>query len=249
VAKLSDNARYKQLLLDLAAPQPLPHYALDNFVPGANVAAYQSLVHLISQPEQGQTCMYLWGQASTGKTHLLQAASRAASERHITPAYIPLSQAKAFPPDVLDGLENMDLVCLDDIQHIVGLKDWENAVFRLFNQLRDAEIPLLVSANAPPKSLGLGLNDLVSRFSWGGVFFLEPLGESELRSVVQQYSVRLGLHLPLKTVNLLLRSVPSDLKMLIHCLEKIEHLSLVLKKKPNSSLVRHVLDDELKIAS
>ncbi len=62
---------------------------------------------------------------------------------------------------------------------VAGIPEWEEALFDLFNRLRDAKTRLLVAADKPPKNLDIVLPDLVSRLSWGLVFQVQPLNDND----------------------------------------------------------------------
>ena len=63
----------KQLALGISPP---PQPTLDNFVPGANAELVERLRELTSGnfPE---SIVYLWGEAGSGRSHLLRACARA----------------------------------------------------------------------------------------------------------------------------------------------------------------------------
>jgi DnaA-homolog protein len=226
----------------------MPQHTFANYVADGNQIVCQTLQRVIRR--ETENSMYLWGETGTGKTHLLQAAAAYLTEQGKTPFYLPLAARQQFSPEMLDGLEDLDLICLDGIQHIVALPEWERAIFRLFNQLRETNTPLLISGNNTPNALGLHLSDLVSRLSWGGVFHLEPLNENSTREVLQVYAHELGLSLPTTVLTLLMRHTPArDLKTLTQWVERIDQVSLSMKKKPNLALVRHLLEGHFKAAS
>ena len=146
--------------------------ALDfgSFHPGDNRLAV--LQTQASAKGEGESFLYLWGPESSGKSHLLQAACSLAAERGRTLAYVPLAGAADFGPEILDDLGGSQLVCLDDIEQVTGRTDWAQAIFRLFNQLRDTDSRLLVSADRSPGRLPVALPDLHSRLGWGVCFQL-----------------------------------------------------------------------------
>ena len=115
-------------------PLPLTNYQDRNFElfePGPNREAIDCLRGLARQPE-ANTVIYLWGGHSTGKTHLLHALCNAIAGNGGRPVYVALSQANELSPTLLDGLEAMDIVCIDDI-HLIGADaDWELALFHLY---------------------------------------------------------------------------------------------------------------------
>jgi DnaA-homolog protein len=233
----------EQLLLGLNSPAPRHTFA--NYIASGNETVYHVLQDVIRC--ETESSIYLWGRRGTGKTHLLQAAVAYLSAQGKTPFYLPLVAWQQFSPEMLDGLETLDLVCLDDIQYIVGQPEWEQAVFHLFNQLRDMGTPLIISSNNAPNALGLGLSDLVSRFSWGGVYYLEPADDNRRREVLHSYAHELGLHLPENVFHLLLHeTTEQDLKTLTQWIKRIDQASFAMKKKPNLAWVRHLLEGHLK---
>ncbi|HWP94106.1 MAG TPA: DnaA regulatory inactivator Hda, partial [Gammaproteobacteria bacterium] len=99
------------------------------FWPAGNEAALAAL------QERSDTNLYLWGERATGKTHLLQAACAAAGAGRA--AYLPCAELERFVPQVIEGWESLGLVCLDDVHLIAGRREWEHAVFTLYEALRE----------------------------------------------------------------------------------------------------------------
>lgn len=48
-----------------------------------------------------------------------------------------LANLAIFQPAVLDNLEYQDLICLDDLQAVIGDDEMELAIFDLINRLRE----------------------------------------------------------------------------------------------------------------
>ena len=74
---------------------------------------------------------------------------------------------------MLTGLEQLGLVCLDDLDSIAGNEEWEQAIFHLYNRLHDLQKPLLMTACNSPKGSLIKLADLKSRLAWDHVFSSE----------------------------------------------------------------------------
>jgi len=218
----------------------VPHHVFSTYVTGNNQLACQSLLQVISGGDEN--VLYLWGPTGLGKTHLLQAACAEVANRQGVPAYLPLSQLRNLPIEAIEGMDQMDLVCFDDMQSIAGLSDWEDALFCLFNQLRETNTPLLISGNAAPQALGLGLPDLVSRLSWGGVFLLEALSDEDTLQVLKTYAAGLGLALTDPVANYLMSRCSRDLKILIAWLDRLDYASLSCKHRLTVPFVREILD-------
>jgi DnaA family protein len=182
---------------------------------------------------------WLWGAASTGKTHLLQAACETAGDRA---AYVPLSMLAAAGPQVLDGLASRELICIDDVQRVVGHSAWEAALFDLCNQVFDSGGQLVVAANSAPRECPIVLADLQSRLARLPVFQIQPLGETERAQALQLRSRHRGLELPDDTARYLLTRSRRDMASLYEVLDRLDKEALRTKRRLTVPFARAVLE-------
>ena len=77
--------------------------------------------------------IFLSGKRGVGKSYLLQAACNDLSSPSFNTTYIPLSEAVKLRPELLGGLESLDLICIDDLHTVAANKEWEIACFNLIN--------------------------------------------------------------------------------------------------------------------
>jgi DnaA family protein len=224
-----------QLPLDIRL---LDGASFENYYPGPNRQALDCLLGSLDEPAPGFT--YLWGKAGVGKTHLLQAHCRAASDRGKPSAYLPL--AAHLPPAVLDGLEGMAVLCIDDIHARSGQARWESSLFALYNRCRDAGTQLVVTGRAPPTALGIALPDLASRLSWGLVLRLRELAESDKAAALQQRARCRGLELSPTVAVFLLRRCPRDMSSLFRALERLDRAAVAARRRLTIPFVKTVLE-------
>jgi len=189
----------------------------------------------------GDSPVFIAGQTGLGKSHLLQAACRAAAQHGLTTAYLPLQELHAMSAEVLDGLEHMQLVCVDDIDAIAGQDAWETAVFDLFNRMRAAGNALLFAAACKPAECGLALPDLVTRLGWGPVFTLKPLDESRLQAALGLRARGRGLELPDDTAQFLLKRIPRDLPSVFDLFDRLDEASMIEQRRLTIPFVKSVL--------
>ncbi len=213
---------------------------LDRFIVGPNAPALAAVGESIKG--EGEPLIYLWGRAATGKSHLLLGAAAEIAEQGGTPAYLPLRDAETLDPAMLDGLERMALVCLDDIESIAGQAAWEEGLFDLFNRLRAASVPLLVSAAQPPTELPLTLPDLASRLTWGATFHLAPLDDNERRTILIDAARELGMTLPRASAEFLLRHYSRDPHRLIAFLDRLDAATLAAQHRPTIPFIKRLLE-------
>ncbi|MFC1684092.1 DnaA regulatory inactivator Hda [Pseudomonadota bacterium] len=217
-----------------------PGVSFDNFIVGDNAEAIANLIKGIEGI--GDPFIFLWGETDTGKTHLLQASCQKADSLDQAAVYIPLRQHSELAPEVLSGLEQMDLVCLDDIEEISGDPLWEQALFNLFNGLRSNGKRLLVSADRGPLNLGLALPDLASRLTWGLSYRLQTLSEGDKRQALITAAEGRGLQLPEETALYLLRRAPRNMGALLQLLEHLDQASLAAQRRLTIPFVRSQLE-------
>jgi DnaA family protein len=111
----------QQLPLDIS-PREAP--AFDNYIAGANAEALAS-VRALAAGTLRESIVYLWGEAGSGRSHLLQAA------RHANP----------------------ELLLADDVHTLDS--DGQQALFAAINAAREVGRPALAAGDKPPALLAL----------------------------------------------------------------------------------------------
>lgn len=222
----------------LALPLRLADHAVfASFFERGNESLVATLHDVARGTAAGHGC-WLWGGRSTGKTHLLQAVCEAAGDRSV---YIPLAMFESGGPQILEGLERRELVCIDDIELAAGQADWEAALFGLFNQVSDAGGQLVVASKTAPRECRIQLADLASRLSRLPVFRLHTLAEAERVEALKLRARHRGLDLPVETANYLLKRSRRDMASLYELLDRLDLAALRAKRRLTIPFVRDVL--------
>ncbi|WP_277052887.1 DnaA regulatory inactivator Hda [Zestomonas thermotolerans] len=213
-----------------------------NYYPGANAAAL-GYVERLCEADAGWTesLIYLWGSEGVGRSHLLQAACLRFDQLGEQAVYLPLGEVVEHGPELLDNLEDFELVCLDDLDAVVGHDDWEEALFHLFNRLRDSGRRLLLAATASPRELGVGLPDLQSRLSLALVFQLQPLSDEDKLRALQLRASRRGLHLTDEVGRFILTRGARSMSALFELLDRLDQASLQAQRKLTIPFLKEVL--------
>ena len=140
---------------------------------------------MASQAQPGW--IYLAGPESSGISHLLQACTSAASDAGFNALYLNLAELVQASQSAdegegseltayLEGLDAFDLLCLDDIDVISDLPQWQEALFYLLEKLKSRwQSRLLIGAHSAAANLSLALADLQSRLQWATGFQLTAL--------------------------------------------------------------------------
>lgn len=211
-----------------------------NYHPGPNREALTLVRQAVAADDE--QCLYLWGGAGTGKTHLLQAACHVIAARAAPVAYLPFADAADFTPAMLDGLEQLPWVVLDDLDRIAGDAAWETALFHLYNRVREAGGRLLMAARGNPATLALNLPDLRSRLAWGLVLQLHELNDDDKAAALRMQARQRGMDMPVEVAVFLLRRCRREMHALFQLLELLDHASLAAQRKLTVPFVKSVLD-------
>lgn len=214
---------------------------LDSFIPGPNATAVAA-VHACASGG-AEPHLHLWGGSGSGKTHLLLGACRAVQRQGGTSQYLDLRHHPQLHVAMLQGLEQLELLGLDNVEAIAGNGPWEQAVFDLFNRLREAGARLLTAADAPAAELPLKLADLRSRLGWGPGFRLRPLDDTARMELLQRSATARGMELTPGAARYILNHCPRDLHSLEALLDRLDHRSLAEQKQPTIAVIRRALDD------
>lgn len=189
---------------------------------------------------QGQQFLYLCGEKGSGCTHLLQACCQLAREFHRQAFYLSLA-TPGITVDALYNLEEMDIVCLDDLQAVIGDTDWEVQLFHLFNRMRDLGKILIISSDKIPNQLSCLLPDLRSRLQWGLVMTVNTLNDDDKLLALRMRAQIRGFDLPEEVALFLLKRFSRNMHDLISIFEKLDHASLQEKRKLTIPFVKEIL--------
>lgn len=212
----------------------------ENFVCPDNDFFLSTLKLLAS--DKGESVVYLWGVKGCGKTHLLHAVCQYAAAKDLSVNYLPLAEMIEYPVDVLAGMEDYAIICIDDMNILVDYPEWQQAVFNLYNRVRDKKGRMLFSAISNPKELGLSLNDLVSRMEWGVVFHLQELNDKQkIKALKMRASLR-GLELNDDVAAYVLKHFARDSDFLFKLLDHLDRQSLISKRRITIPFIKDVIE-------
>ncbi len=210
-----------------------------NYFAGKNTLLVEELKK--SARGSSERVIYFYGSGGQGSTHLLQACCHEANQNGLSSVYIPLADLIDFSPAIFEGMESLNLVCIDDVHVIAGKPLWEEAFFHVYNRIHDAGGHLIVTANASPKSLGIALPDVVSRLSAGIVFQLQPLTDDEKLRVLIMRAERRGMTLSEEVGKFILTHCPRHMSTLFAALDALDKVSLAAQRKLTVPFVKTVL--------
>ncbi len=193
---------------------------------------------------QGADYIFLWGESGMGKSHLLQSCCQQADQHQLRAAYIPLKKLRSYEASLFDGLENVNLVCIDDVDAVNGGEALEQGLFHFFNRIKANGNHLIMSGPTPPNQANIRLPDLKSRLSWGLTLNLRPLSDQDKLSALTLRAKALAFDLSPQVGYYLLARFPRDMSSLWDLLEKLDRATLVAKRRLTIPFVKRFLEQE-----
>ena len=210
--------------------------------------ANNDLKHALSMQldNTGEQIVYLHGVDGSGRSHLLQAACHEAEHKGRRSLYLPMQEIVSKPGAlVLEGLENLSLVCIDNVEVIAKNKQWEQELFHFINRARAVNCKLLFSASNVPGNIGIELADLRSRLAWGLVFKIFLLVDDEQAVALKMRALGRGLILSDEVVSYILSRSTRSLSSLLELLEILDRASMAEQRRLSIPFVRQYMDSIL----
>jgi DnaA-homolog protein len=206
-----------------------------NFSVGANVEVLAAL------KGRGRDPVWLYGNRGSGKTHLLQAVC-AATEGPTVYFPLALSGPGALPSEALRGLADCEAVCIDDAGAVAGDLHWEQALFRLFNEVQESHSRLIVAARAAPRQIEWRLEDWRSRAAACVVYQVKEIDEAGRAEALRLRAEQRGIVLPAETLDYLMKRMPRDLHSLFEILDELDEASLAAQRRLTIPFIRDALE-------
>ncbi len=173
---------------------------------------------------------------------MLHAACAELSKQGEAVGYVPLDKRTYFVPEVLDGMEQLALVCIDNIECIAGDEEWEMAMFNLYNRIQETgRTRLFITGDRPPRQLNLHLPDLASRLDWGQIYKLQPLSDEEKLLALQLRAKLRGFELPEDVGRFLLKRLDREMRTLFMTLDQLDRASITAQRKLTIPFVKDIL--------
>ena len=228
-----------RLTIERGRQLPLPvqldvEARFDTFFEGSNASVVAAIK---APPAPG---IWLSGRVGSGRSHLLQAL---VAERSPGSAmYLPLE--RAFPVSVLDDLPPDMVVCLDNIEQVLGDAAWERALMVLYERVLIGSGRLVIAAADAVRQTAIVLPDLRSRFQALVGLRLEFLDDQAQGEALRLRARFRGLELPEETLRYLMSRLPRDPASLYAWLARLDEASLSEQRKLTVPFVSEVMRRE-----
>lgn len=227
----------KQLSLAIALDDQA---TFENFYAPRGSSHYLATMILQDSP---QRMAYLMGNNGSGLSHLLQAAChKRPFERDNKAIYLPMHELQEYQPEqILDGLHQLHLVCLDDLHLVTQREAWQVPLFNFYNDCKASGTRLIFASHKAPDELGISLADLLSRLKSGIIHQLTEYSDDDLRRLLQFRANVRGMYLSDEVAKYLLHRLRRDTHSLMMALEKLDKASLQAQRRLTMPFVKSAL--------
>ena len=214
--------------------------SLNNFfVSKKNNKTIQILKNILLSSDKGVQ-IFIDDLGSNGKSYLLQAICNDFSNSHNSSIYIPMKEAINLDSSILQGVGQLNLICIDDIELINNYGKWQIALFNLINECYEKESILLLSGSINKLE---AIPDLVSRIKKMEILKLEAINDDELLKATKAISKNLNIEISHKNMNYLINNSKRDIKTIFRTLSQLEKESLERKKSIGLNLIKEVIQN------
>jgi chromosomal replication initiator protein len=241
-------------------PYSLPlydNYTFKNFVEGpSNSFAHSAAMAVAKNPSKNTyNPLFIYGGTGLGKTHLMQAIGHYVRENNPNLS-ICFTTAETFMNEYVEAMVNktlpelraryrkVDLLLIDDVQFMVGKKQFQEEFFNTFNALLLFQKQIVMTSDVAPQNLQGVEERLISRFNGGMVVEIElPSYETRL-AILKSKALSCGHDLSLDILTFIATNIKSHVRAMEGALRR---LTISLELNPGIPLtieyVRALLKD------
>lgn len=252
-ADRSDTLSSSPLLI--IKDQLLPDFTKNQFIfSEANQILSHLLTQTITSKELTFNPIFLYGGSCTGKTHLLQAFAYELQKKQANVLYV---RTETFTENLVRAIRNgnmldfrkahrnIDVLIVDDVQHLGRKTATQEEFFHTFNTLHNQGKQIILSANAPPGSLQYIEPRLISRFEWGLSLPILKLEKTDLLLMVENRCRQLDLPLAEPSRRFIIESFSANPKSIQRALDALYLRASSAKRSLTPPKIQLVLKDLL----
>ena len=206
--------------------------------------------------------LFLYGPSGLGKTHLMHAIAQRRQELFPDQKILFIS-AETFLIEFVAALRHQDTIAfkelfrsvdvlmIDDLQHIAGKNSTQLEFFHTFNALADQHRQIILSADCSPNDLNGVDERLRSRLSWGLVADIHPtdyelrLGILEAKTEAALASTA-GLQVDSRVLQFLAHRISQNVRVLEGALNRLFAYASIVERPATIEMAQQQLADLLR---
>lgn len=207
---------------------------LDNYISGENKHLIKALKEF-AKNNHGQL-IYLFGEKSTGKSHLCKAVFDIIEDTKIL-----VNQHNFETLSDID-LQNINYLILDDFEIILEKGNNEDTLFYYVNEFIISKKSLLISSINSTEQITFTKKDLKSRLTSNLIFNIKEISDERKVEVLKNITEDIGWTIEEKVCQYIMYHYRRDLFFLCNVLKSLDENSLALKKRVTIPFVKSIIE-------
>ncbi len=213
----------------------------ETFYSGCNKPIVTALKNLVVG--SGDAHIFLYGGIGYGKSHLLQSCCQLASQHEINSFYYSFKPNTLPTLGMFEGLEQVKLVCFDNIDAIAGHLDLEQEFLNFLNQHLANNYRWVLSARQNPENIAIKLPDLKQYLNLGTLLKLADFANDDSVAALIYKASYMGITITPKVGNFLINHYASDLASLWVLLGQLDKATLSAQRKLTIPFLKQILEE------
>ena len=152
-----------------------------------------------------------------------------------------MNEALNYGVNILDSIENIDLICIDNLELIEKNLEWQIAIFNLINNTVLSNSKLFFTVSKDNGSLNFSMPDLDSRIKKMQSYELFEVQENNISAALQHIAKSRSINLGEAETRYLLKYSTRSISYLIKILDKLDNTSMELKRKITIPLIKEFI--------
>ena len=133
------------------------------------------------------------------------------------------------------------MICIDDIDIIFGIEEWEHSFFILVNKILESSKKIIYTSSSSLLSRNIDLKDLHSRLSWGLVFKINNADDIIKEKILQKIILEKEYNISFNVCKYLLQREERNLSSLVNIIHKAGLYSFSTQKKVSTRDINDIL--------
>ena len=196
----------------------------------------------------------IYGNSGLGKTHLLYAIYHAVKQKNPDLNVISI-RGEGFTNELIEAIRTQstaefqakyrsaDLFLIDDVQFIAGKERTQEEFVHTFNALYEADCPIVMTADQPPREMLLLDERLRTRLEWGLLADIKPPDYETRIAIIKSKAMQLGLSPSEDVINLLAEKVTSNIRHIESAVKRLSAYRELLGNNIDKKAALRAIED------
>ena len=235
-------------------PRLNPIYTLDNFIPGENSRfAYNVARAIASNPASEYNPFLIYSNVGLGKTHLAEAIGNEIQKTlkykviYVTCEYFINEFMKAIQNKTIEQYKNIyrnvDVLIIDDVQFLEGKPSTQEALFNIFNSLKDSNKQMIFTSDRPINAIKEFQPRLSTRLNSGVAADLQPPPFETKVAILRSKCQIKNYKLDDEIIFYIAENITSNVRDLEACLSRLVSYSNLLEENITIDKAKTILKD------